>query len=103
ISLGRSAPQDALFCNFAHRIFAEWRRSYGVALSAVILLCMGTAHAQVAFDSVTSASGVLTSGAPTLTFSHVSTGTNLVLVVGVSLDISAQAGTTVSGITYSGQ
>ena len=64
---------------------------------------MGTAHAQVAFDSVTSASGVLTSGAPTLTFSHVSTGTNLVLVVGVSLDISAQAGTTVSGITYSGQ
>lgn len=102
ISLGRSAPQDALFCNFAHSIFAEWRRSYGVALAAVILLCMATAHAQVAFDTATSSSGVLMQGANTLTFGHTSTGTNLVLVVGVSFNISGQTNASITGITYNG-
>ena len=61
-----------------------------------------TANAQVALDSVTSASGDLTSAAPTLTFSHTSTGSNLVLVVGISLNISGQTGATVSGVTYGG-
>jgi uncharacterized repeat protein (TIGR01451 family) len=60
------------------------------------------ARGQVALGSVTSVSGDLTSAAPALTFSHTSSGTNLVLVVGVSLNVSAQSTDTVSGITYSG-
>ena len=63
---------------------------------------MGIAHAQVALDSVTSASGDLTQAANTLTFSHTTTGTNLVLAVGVSLNISGRNSTTINNVTYGG-
>jgi uncharacterized repeat protein (TIGR01451 family) len=80
LALGRLA----LFCCF----FA------GAAVSA--------AYAQVALDASTNASGRLTRFGTTLTFAHTSTGSNLVLVVGVSMNISARNTTTVSGITYNG-
>src|SRR6478609_8953438 len=60
---------------------------------ATLVLCsfiVPLAHAQVALDATTSSSGDLTSGANTLTFAHTSTGTNLVLVVGVSMNISGR-------------
>lgn len=75
------------------------------ALVTFFLLCSLLApavHAQVALDATTSSSGDLTSGANTLTFAHTSTGANLVLVVGVSLNISGRAGTTVGGVAYNG-
>jgi len=79
-------------------------RSFPVAIAALVLcsFMVPVAHAQVALDASTSSSGDLTSDANTLTFAHTSTGTNLVLVVGVSLNISGRAGTAVSGVTYNG-
>lgn len=102
ISLGRTASHDVLLWNSTQSILLARKQFLGSALAGVLLFCMATAHAQVALDSVTSASGVLNSGTPTLTFSHVTTGTNRILVVGVSLNISGNTGTSISGITYSG-
>ncbi|HZR66755.1 MAG TPA: C25 family cysteine peptidase [Terriglobales bacterium] len=58
----------------------------------------------MAVDATTSAQNELTTAANTLTFAHTTTatGTNLVLVVGVSMNISQRTATTVSGITYNG-
>jgi uncharacterized repeat protein (TIGR01451 family) len=73
-------------------------------MSFAFLLLVSTAHAQVVFDSVTSFSGQLTRTSPgnSLTFSHTTTGTNLLMVVGVSMNISGRNTTTVSGVTYNG-
>jgi uncharacterized repeat protein (TIGR01451 family) len=101
ISLGRSAPQHAFLWNSAQSVSISRKRLFRIA-PAFILLCIGMAHAQVTLDSVTSASGDLTQAANTLTFSHTTTGTNLVLVVGVSLNISGRNTTTVNSVTYGG-
>ena len=60
------------------------------------------AQAQVALDATTSSSRRLTTGTTTLTFAHTTTGTNLVLVVGVSMNISGGVSATVGGVTYNG-
>ncbi len=61
-------------------------------------------YSQVAIDATTSAQAEVTTAANTLTFAHTTTntGTNLVLVVGVSMNISQRTSTTISGITYNG-
>jgi hypothetical protein len=72
-------------------------------LFALLLLAISlVANAQVALDTTTSIAQRATSGANTITLAHTSTGSNLVLVVGVSMNISAQTATTVSGVTYNG-
>ncbi|MGA2962888.1 MAG: hypothetical protein ABSD96_14515, partial [Candidatus Korobacteraceae bacterium] len=57
---------------------------------------------QVALDSASSTTGELTGYAPSLTFSHTTSGTNTMLVVGVSMNITGNTSATVSGITYNG-
>jgi uncharacterized repeat protein (TIGR01451 family) len=59
-------------------------------------------QAQVALDATTSSSRRLTTGTTTLTFAHTTTGTNLVLVVGVSMNISGGVSSTVGSVTYNG-
>lgn len=87
------------------RARARYRRILP-CLTIVLLLVtlLVVAHAQVAFDASTSSSADLTRAANTLTFPHTTTatGTNLVLVVGVSMNISGRNTTTVTGITYNG-
>jgi len=78
------------------------RRAQNFALVAFACILASAAQAQVAIDATTTSSGSLTQAANTLTFSHTTTGTNLVLVVGVSMNISGRNSTTVSGITYNG-
>lgn len=106
ISAVRSAPRNAFAWRPALKSeFGRRRRSLGISLAISILACAGmgaTANAQVALDAVTSASGDLTRGAPTLTFSHTTTGTNLVLVVGISLNVTARTTTTIGSVTYNG-
>src|SRR5947209_178176 len=58
-------------------------------LGVVLGLLPVAVRGQVAFDASTSGSGRLTSLANTLTVAHTSSGTNLVLVVGISMNISA--------------
>ncbi len=59
---------------------------------------------QVAVDATTFAGARLTNAAPTLTFNHVTTatGTNLVLVVGVSINVVNNTNATVNTVTYNG-
>ena len=75
-----------------------------VAALACFLFALQNAYAQVAIDSTTSAQDQLTRAANTLTFAHTTTttGPNVVLVVGVSMNISSRNTTTVSGVTYNG-
>lgn len=104
ISVREYPSRDIYTSNSATRNdFAARRRLLSTVLAVATLLCVGvTAHAQVALDSVSTASGDLTQGANTLTFAHTSTGTNLVLVVGVSLNISGRNSTTIGTVTYGG-
>jgi uncharacterized repeat protein (TIGR01451 family) len=69
---------------------------------SLLFLFLSAARAQVAFDAATSASQELTTTSNTLTFAHTSTGTNLLLVVGVSMNITANTAATVSSVTYNG-
>lgn len=75
--------------------------------AAIVLFSMFStiARAQVAIDAAgPSATGDLANGANTLTFSHTttSTGTNVVLVVGISLNISGTNTAQVTSVTYNG-
>lgn len=74
------------------------------AISLGLMLCLFplSLRAQVAIDATTSASAELTTAANTLTFNHTTTGTNLILVVGVSLNTSGAGTQAVSSITYNG-
>jgi uncharacterized repeat protein (TIGR01451 family) len=68
------------------------------------LLSPAVLFGQVAVDASTAAGTRLTNAAPTLTFNHTTTatGTNLVLVVGVSIDIANNTTATVKTVTYTG-
>ncbi len=113
VNVGRISGEDCTrisalpqISNFQHRGASRNRTShFKAALVAAILLCpvlVTAAHAQVAFDATTSSSGALLQATNTLTFLHTTTGANLVMVVGVSLNISGRNSTTVSGVTYNG-
>ena len=51
-------------------------------------------------DSTTNAGADVTGATPTVAFTHTTAGTNRLLVVGVSMNITGNTGATVSGITY---
>src|SRR5438874_6460143 len=61
----------------------------------LLLLGASAMFAQVAVDSTTSASSRITGTAPTLTFAHTTAGANRLLVVGVSINLTNSATTTV--------
>jgi uncharacterized repeat protein (TIGR01451 family) len=79
---------------------------FSINLGIVLLLAFSISPSvllgQVAVDATTSVGARLTNAAPTLTFNHVTTaiGTNVVLVVGVSIDITNNTTAGVSGVTY---
>lgn len=56
----------------------------------------------VSVDTTTSTGTTVTGVAPTITLAHTTVGTNLVMVVGVSINISNNTAATVSGVTYNG-
>jgi uncharacterized repeat protein (TIGR01451 family) len=74
----------------------------GFVLALLLLTIPAATNAQVALDATTSVAQRATQAANTVTLAHTSTGSNLVLVVGVSMNISARTATTVSGVTYNG-
>jgi len=85
------------------------RQGARAILSALgLLLLLLTAphlHGQVAVDAATSSSAELTgAGTKTLTFNHTTTavGTNLLLLVGVSLNITNSPTAGLVGVTYNG-
>ncbi len=69
-----------------------------------ILASPSVLFGQVALDATTFAGARLTNAAPTLTFNHATTatGTNLVLVVGVSINVVNNTNATVNTVTYNG-
>jgi len=75
-----------------------------IFLLLVLLLGPSVLFGQVAVDATTSNGARLTNAAPTLTFNHTTTavGTNLVLVVGVSINITNNTTATVNTVTYNG-
>jgi uncharacterized repeat protein (TIGR01451 family) len=92
-----------------------WRklaqRRSGAAQNAIRLVIAGIfilvsaafVQAQVAVDTTTFGTAELTgSGSPTLTVSHTTAGTNRLLLVGVSINITNNTATTVTGVTYGG-
>jgi len=69
-----------------------------------VLLAASYSIAQVAVDAETNANATMTgAGSHTLTFTHTTTATaNRLLIVSVSMNITAVPGTTVTGVTYNG-
>src|SRR6202166_4572983 len=78
----------------------NWRLSVFLCVLFLSLLIFAQAQAQVALDASTSAAALLTTATNTVTLAHTSTGSNLVLVVGISMDIFRGSTATVSGVTY---
>jgi len=69
---------------------------------ALLILVSSITAAQVAVDSTSSSSAsFIAAGSNTLTFTHTTTTTpNVLLLVGVDMNITGNTGATVSGITY---
>jgi len=89
------------------RVRGFFRKSvFGASSSLALLTCLflwsSMLFGQVAFDSVTSVGQRVTSAAPTVTLNHTTAGTNRLLVVGVSINLTPSTGATVAGVTYSG-
>src|SRR5271165_5484286 len=81
------------------------RGSAGLRIFLLVLLFVATmASAQVAVDATTNSRATYnTTGAHILTFAHTTANTaNRILIVGVSMNISAVTGSAVTGITYNG-
>jgi uncharacterized repeat protein (TIGR01451 family) len=86
---------------FARRALRFAGRSWLLPLLAV-LIAPTSLLGQVGIDSATSIGQQVSGAAPTITLAHTSAGTNLVLVVGVSINITNNIGATVTGVTYNG-
>jgi uncharacterized repeat protein (TIGR01451 family) len=76
-----------------------------LGLAFLIAIFAASSHAQVAVDAATSSENELRgTGTKTLTFAHTTTATgkNLLMLVGVSMNITSAPTTTVTGVTYGG-
>ena len=83
----------------------RWRRSLAMLAGLLVLAASCTSvNAQVVFDSVTTGAARPNTAGPTvINFNHTTANVaNRLLVVGVSMNISGNAGATVTGITYNG-
>ncbi|MCU1244689.1 MAG: hypothetical protein JWN02_599, partial [Acidobacteria bacterium] len=68
-------------------------------LAAMLLPAVG--QAQLAYDTSTTAAATVSAGAPTVTFTHTSTASeNRLMIVGISANITANTGLTVSAVSY---
>jgi uncharacterized repeat protein (TIGR01451 family) len=77
--------------------------SVGAAICCLLLLFATSLSAQVAVDSSTSNSATLAgTGTPTLTIPHTTAGTNRLMLVGVSMNITNASTTGVVGVTWNG-
>ena len=83
---------------------SQRRRVLAILVFVLSLLAvLPLAHAQVAVDATTSSSADLTgAGTSTITFKHKTSGTNRLLVVGVSMNIANAPASSVAGVTYGG-
>jgi uncharacterized repeat protein (TIGR01451 family) len=78
------------------------RRGFAVVVS--LLALAAPLSAQVTFGAQTSGTATLTSAANTITVAHTTaTTTNRILLVSVHMNLRNATGSTVSGVTYSGQ
>jgi uncharacterized repeat protein (TIGR01451 family) len=76
---------------------------FGLFFLLALLALPRCAMAAVAVDSTSSAAGRVSAvGGTTVSVNHTTTGTNLVMVVGVSLNIAGRTAAAVSGVTYNG-
>lgn len=80
---------------------SRWSSIFCCLIASCFLISLQV-RAQVALDATTSGSGGLTTAANTLTFAHTTTGTNVVLVVGVSMNIFGGVSATVGSVSYNG-
>jgi uncharacterized repeat protein (TIGR01451 family) len=86
-----------------NRLFARGFSCLAKLLVVLFALTLALpALGQVAFDSTSETNKSLTGATPSLNFNHTTAGTNTLLLVGVSLNISGNTGANVSGITYNG-
>src|SRR3954467_6248795 len=83
------------------RAYSLHRTACWLAVVGLLVVCAGVSQAQVAVDATTSGQNSFNSIGPhALTFNHsTAVGANL-LIVGVSLNISANTGVTVGTVTY---
>lgn len=104
----RSAARAQYVCGKVLKRSAGSISKTSTALTVLyLLLAMGSLRAQVAVDAITSNSNELTGGVggtATLTVGHITTatGTNLLMLVGISIDISNSTATTVASVTWNG-
>jgi uncharacterized repeat protein (TIGR01451 family) len=70
----------------------------GFALALLLLAISHAAHGQVAIDASTSIAQRVTAAASTVTLGHTSTGSSLVLVVGVSMNMSNQGSLSLTSV-----
>ena len=77
------------------------RRWAKLAIITVLILTSRQGYAAIAVDSQSSGNTVWTGPTPTaLAFSHTTTGSNTLLIVAVSLNVTNNTTTTVSSVTY---
>jgi len=75
----------------------------GVLALLALLAALPLAQAQVAVNATTSSSSELTgAGTGTITFTHTTAGTNRLLIVGVSMNITNAPTSSVTSVTYGG-
>lgn len=76
-------------------------RTFAILTVATFLMSGMQARAAVAVDSATSGAALWAGPTPAaLTFSHTTTGSNTLLIVAISLNITNSTGTTVNTVTY---
>ncbi len=83
------------------RATRQWPIRSGI-LCLLLLFAVTMVSAQVAVDSASSGSATLSNTTNTLTFAHTTAGTNRLLIVGVSINITNASTASVTGITYGG-
>ena len=84
----------------------RWHRNrfrVGLGLVFLSLITALSARAQVAWNSTTSSSATMNGSPATLTFAHTTAAsTNLLMIVGVSINITNNNAATVSSVTWNG-
>ncbi|MFZ0759512.1 MAG: hypothetical protein WAM69_06120, partial [Candidatus Sulfotelmatobacter sp.] len=85
----------------SHSTGEKAAKLFGALGLLLVLLTALHVRAQVAVDAETNSNAEYTGiGTKTLAFNHTTTGTNLLLLVGVSINITNAPGTVVSSVTY---
>lgn len=78
------------------------RKAASVLFLIALLFAGASLRAQVAVDSATSNSAEMTSLGTTLTIAHTTAGTNRLMLVGVSINLTHSTTAAVSGVTWNG-